>query len=230
MNMEKPPGKCKFCGREMTSGGMSRHLQACPSRTERIREADQKTGEEEILCHLRVQNAWGGVYWLHLEMKGTATLGELDGYLRAIWLECCDHLSQFSFGGWKGRPIPMTRQIEQVLEPGEKLVHIYDFGTSSKTLVKVVDERMGKPLTENPIVLMARNNPPVLKCKKCGQPAKWICFECLYETEGGGLLCDRHAEQDEHREFADPVKLVNSPRTGVCGYTGPAEPPYRDLE
>ncbi len=226
MNVEQPSGECTFCGREMTRGGMSRHLLACVERKERIREADQKSGGEETLYHLRVQNARGGTYWLHLEMRGAATLRDLDSYLRAIWLECCGHLSQFSFGGWRGRPIPMTMEIEQVLAPEEELVHIYDFGTSSKTLIKVVSERMGKPLTENPIFLMARNCPPELECAECGRPAEWICFECLYEPGRGGLLCGKHAEEDQHTEYGEPVKLVNSPRTGLCGYAGPAEPPY----
>ena len=32
-------------------------------------------------------------------MCGSATLEELDHYLRTIWLECCGHLSQFTIGG-----------------------------------------------------------------------------------------------------------------------------------
>ena len=67
-------------------------------------------------------------------MKGSATLGDLDDYLRAIWLECCGHLSQFSIGGWRGEEIPMSTRVERVFEPGIEVTHIYDFGTSSETL------------------------------------------------------------------------------------------------
>jgi len=35
-------------------------------------------------------------------MRGSATLAKLDDYLRAIWLECCGHLSKFTIGGWGG--------------------------------------------------------------------------------------------------------------------------------
>jgi len=35
-------------------------------------------------------------------MRGSATLTKLDDYLRAIWLECCGHLSKFTIGGWGG--------------------------------------------------------------------------------------------------------------------------------
>jgi hypothetical protein len=44
--------------------------------------------------------------------------------------------------------------------------------------------------------------------------------------ETSGLLCDVHAEIHPHDECAEPVFLVNSPRMGMCGYTGPDEPPY----
>ena len=78
-------------------------------------------------------------------MRGSATLADLDHYLRAIWLECCGHLSRFSVGGWDGAEISKRRRVEQVFRLGLELVHIYDFGTSSETLIKVVDGRKGKP-------------------------------------------------------------------------------------
>jgi len=62
-----------------------------------------------ILYHLQVQDDWGGDFWLHLEMPGKATLEDLDYYLRAIWLECCGHLSQFSLKRW-GDEISMCEE------------------------------------------------------------------------------------------------------------------------
>ena len=38
------------------------------------------------------------------------------------------------------------------------------------------------------------------------------------------MLCDEHAEEHEHYEGV--MAFVNSPRIGMCGYNGPAEPPY----
>ncbi|MBU0702317.1 MAG: hypothetical protein KKC18_00425, partial [Chloroflexi bacterium] len=121
-----------------------RHLKTCPQRKEAISEANQGSGERQVLYHLQIQDAWQGDFWLHLEMEGSATLADLDYYLRAIWLECCGHLSRFSVGGWGGSEIPKGRRVEQIFRPGLELVHIYDFGTSSETLIKVVDLRKGK--------------------------------------------------------------------------------------
>ena len=219
-------GKCAFCGREMTRGGLARHLPACSGRQGAIEKANQRPGKEQRLYHLQVQDAWQGDFWLHVEMRGSAPLADLDHYLRAIWLECCGHLSQFSVGGWRGEEISMRRQVKQVFEPGLELTHIYDFGTSSETLVKVVEVREGKSLTSHPIVLMARNETPEAECMECGQAASWLCIECLYESNEWGTLCDEHAEEHAHEEYGEPMPLLNSPRVGMCGYDGPAEPPY----
>jgi len=53
-------------------------------------------------------------------------LNDLDRYLRAIWLECCGHLSQFSVGGWSSDEIAKRRKIQDVLREGGELTHIYD--------------------------------------------------------------------------------------------------------
>jgi hypothetical protein len=212
----------------MTKGGLSRHLKSCPQRLEAIEAADgqKQAGPTERLYHLQVQAAYSPDFWLHVEMTGRATLKALDHYLRAIWLECCGHLSQFSVGGWRGQAIPMGRKIEQVFRPGVELTHIYDFGTSSETLVKVVDTREGQPLTRHAVYLMARNAMPAAVCAECGEPAGWLCMECLIEANQWLTLCHKHAKEHPHADYGEPVPLVNSPRLGMCGYTGPADPPY----
>ena len=129
-------------------------------------------------------------------------------------------------GGVNGAEIAKSRRAEQVFEPGVELTHIYDFGTSSETLVKVVDARRGKPSTRHAIFLMARNEPPEAKCTQCREPASWLCLECIYELNEEGTLCDEHARDHPHTDYGEPMLLVNSPRVGMCGYEGPAEPPY----
>jgi hypothetical protein len=220
-------GACVYCGRELTRAGMTRHLPACPARKRAIAQADEAGGRAEPLHHLVVRDAGSGYYWLHLEMKGSATLETLDSYLRAIWLECCGHLSEFTTEAWRGEEIPMTRRISRVFVPGVELMHLYDFGTTSYTQVRCASVRSGRPLTRHPIALMARNNPPDYACMYCDQPARWLCHECMYDENESGLLCDEHVQEHPHEDnYGPPIPLVNSPRVGMCGYTGPAEPPY----
>lgn len=204
---------------------MAAHLQKCAKRQEAIAKAENGKAEAQKLFHLRVQDAHAKDFWLDLEVRGSASLEDLDKYLRGIWLECCGHLSQFSFEAWSDE-ISMKRKIEKVFEVGTELTHIYDFGTSSETLVKAGDVRTGKPTTRYPVVLLARNLPPEEACLKCGEKADYFCVECVYEDEASGMLCSKHAESHPHDDYGEPVPLVNSPRMGMCGYEGPAEPPY----
>src|SRR5579884_3884281 len=110
----KARGKCAYCGHETSKGAMTRHLAVCPERKQVISIAEQGKGQTEKLYHLRAQDAYDPQFWLDLEVRGSATLKALDDYLRAIWLECCGHLSQFSIGGWSGEEISMRRRIESV--------------------------------------------------------------------------------------------------------------------
>jgi hypothetical protein len=221
----------------MTRSGLARHLKTCAKRLEVQAEADKTRRHKQTLYHLQVQDAWDGYYWLHLEMRGEATLEDLDSYLRAIWLECCGHLSAFTIGDVRytqvfddGMAIDEERamdvKVSALFTPGLEIPYEYDFGTTTELLIKIVDQREGRPTTSHPIVLMARNKFEPPSCMECGQPATYLCNECLYEREDNRCeLCDEHAETHEHEEYY-VMPLVNSPRVGQCGYTGPAEPPY----
>ena len=180
---------------------MLRHLPTCRRRAEIVTEADRKRGRASSLAHLRVLDE-SGDFWLDLEMQGSATLQDLDRYLRAIWLECCGHLSRFSTGGWsEEEEFSMKTSIDRTLRPGVEIVHFYDFGTTSETLVRGVAVREGRPTTSRPIALMARNNLPDLPCMECDQTATGICIECVYEYDAGGLLCQQHKETHPHDDY-----------------------------
>ena len=164
-------GICQFCGHETVKGNMGRHLATCPKRQAEMGSAAETKRKTEGLYHLRVQDAYAGDFWLDLEVRGSASLSDIDSYLRAIWLECCGHLSQFSVGGWRGDEIGKRRKVNAVFLPDMEVTHIYDFGTSSETLLRMVGLREGTPLTARPIFLMARNIMPEMACLVCGQPA-----------------------------------------------------------
>ena len=219
-------GKCDFCGQEIAKASVVKHLAACASWQAAIAKAEASKRKSEPLYHLRVQAKGQPEFWLNLEMRGSAALKELDHYLREIWLECCGHMSQFSYGGWGGQEISNSCTIGKALEFNDELTHIYDFGTESVSLVKMVGDRKGRPVTSHPITLLVRNIPPVYECKECQQPAAWLCMECVYEDGAMGTLCELHAENHPHEEYGELIPLVNSPRLGLCGYDGPAEPPY----
>lgn len=220
------PGICDFCNAVVTKRGVGKHLDKCPKWQEALLAASSSQRPVATLWHLRVQDAHLKEFWLDLEMAGSATLMKLDQYLRAIWLECCGHLSEFTIGGWSGVELGKSRKGDSVFEPGLVLRHYYDFGTTSETDIKVVGSRQGQATSRHPITLLARNQMPEVVCQECGQPASWLCNECLYEEDKTGFLCDEHVQEHPHENYGEPLPVVNSPRTGMCGYEGPATPPY----
>ncbi len=110
----------------------------------------------------------------------------------------------------------MDVPVGAVLERGKKFHHLYDFGTATELTLKVVWRREASVRSRR-IKLLARNEPPSVSCEVCGKVAAWVCPQCLDGTEG--WLCHNCAGQHEcGRDMLLPV--VNSPRVGMCGYTG----------
>ena len=222
-------GKCNFCRETFSKRGINRHLDTCEKRKATFREGEQS------FFHLHIFGTYNPFYWLNIELPADATLQNLDQFLRNIWLECCGHLSAFRINGVNyfvtaagemgGRS--MKYELNRVLSPGMEFTHEYDFGTTTDLTLRVVGERTGT-LTgkrkSDHIHILARNNWPEIPCDKCKErPARHICVYCVYE--GGGYLCDQCAAEHECGEEA-LLPVVNSPRAGECGYTGPSNPSY----
>lgn len=91
-------GTCNFCHGEFDKSKMTQHLKYCKQRAAMIKQADAGSEEKERIFHILVEGKYLPMYWMHLEMPAQATLLNLDNFLRAIWVECCDHLSEFRVG------------------------------------------------------------------------------------------------------------------------------------
>lgn len=227
-------GKCNLCGESFAKAGMTKHLLTCRATHEPTLAGSGKLRQTQLF-HLLVEGSELPFYWMHLEVPADATLQTLDRFLRDIWVECCGHLSAFTIEGtqyeidtggvdgmWPalfGSPHPtrsMNVQLKNVLEPGLQFHYEYDFGTTTYLDLKVIAVREGKARGKS-VQILARNDPPPWTCEKCGQPATQVCSSCIYE--GKGWLCDRCAPK--HRCGEDMLlPVVNSPRVGMCGYTG----------
>ena len=218
-------GKCCLCEGVFDKSAMTKHLSAC--RKERGAESKtplpKKSGSATAF-HLIVEGRYLTEYWMHLEAPAKATLELLDGFLRDVWLECCGHMSAFTIEGSNYSASPMDDYDEKdmhvrlcdVVRPGMKFQHEYDFGSTTYLALKVVSE-WDSGIKGKEVRILARNEPPAIVCGKCGQPAVWVCSQCVYE--GKGWLCKKCGREHEcGEEMLLPV--VNSPRVGVCGYTG----------
>ncbi|HPZ08564.1 MAG TPA: hypothetical protein PL110_10660 [Candidatus Eremiobacteraeota bacterium] len=204
-------GKCTYCNKIFSKSGMWKHLETCK---ERKKILEKKKGEK--CFHILVD--CGKIYWLHIGIPVTAKLKDLDNFLRDIWLECCGHLSAFRLGknsyvsypddytGYKDMEI----KLSDLLTPGMVFTHEYDFGSTTELKLKVLSEYKGEVKGKS-VKVMARNDPPEMICYQCDKKiAAVICSSC-------GPICEGCS-----KEHACGILLpvVNSPRTGICGYGG----------
>lgn len=220
-------GTCYLCGDSYTGRGMTRHLQACKD--------DHASATGRRTLHLKASGAHRPKYWLHLGVDADATLADLDDVFRDVWLECCGHLSAFEVGRVRyEHPLPddqhsmyerrsMDVAVGDLLRPDQEVTYEYDFGTVSELSVRVVDvgsyDVGPSPPGVESVGVYARNHPPEIPCDECGAAASEVCTEHFYYPDEDAWFCEDCVADhgcDDHLY----LPVVNSPRTGLCGFRG----------
>ncbi len=202
-------GQCMKCKRVLSKGSMTRHLATCLG-----------AGEHRVIRF----EAKGGPWWLTIAASPKSSLGEIDRLLRNTWLECCGHLSAFSIAGtsyedspeshgWGPPARSTSAKVGKVLPVGTTFTHDYDFGSTTRLTGKVVGLVDGGKAK---VSILAKNEPIDWPCDACGEPAVTVCGCRTQLSCGCDAICGYCGESIE--EMGLPV--VNSPRMGVCGYTG----------
>lgn len=232
MERQKSSGKCSFCGGTFSKSAMTNHLKACKQReiTPVVPSHGRKAKHKDNrIFHLVVEGSDLPEYWMHLGVPADVKLTDLDDFLRETWVECCGHLSDFKINNIRydrdtvddmwlfGRkPRSMNIRTGSILRPGMKFDYEYDFGTTTYLSLRVASEHE-EDIKDKSIDILARNDPPLIACVKCGELATQVCRQCFYD--GCGWFCDKCAEEHECGEDM-LLPVVNSPRVGMCGYTG----------
>ena len=229
MARQTSKGICTFCHGEFSKSTMARHLETCEQRASTEAKAGSRRKAQKIRAfHLVVEGRDLPMYWMHLDVTASTTLATLDRFLRETWLECCGHLSAFEIGGvryavdagmddgWGMDEKSMRVRLDKVFSPGQSCSYEYDYGTTTELKLKVIAEQEVEAKGKA-IEVLARNSPPVIVCEECGKPATNVCSQCIFD--GKGWLCDDCAVEHEcGEEMLLPV--VNSPRVGMCAYSG----------
>jgi hypothetical protein len=209
-------GRCQFCSQVLPRAVMARHLSSCG-------QPETSASSTGPSLHLLVEARHAKAYWMHVALPVNAPLSKLDKFLRKTWLECCGHLSSFEIAGERYASDPMDgesgmkRPLQQVVDVGMSFSYEYDYGSTTELKLKVAGVRAeGTP--KGAAQLLARNEPPSILCQSCGtEPAAQICAQCAWDEVG--WLCpgcaDRHSCEEAMR-----LPVTNSPRAGVCAYSG----------
>ncbi|MEI6420630.1 MAG: hypothetical protein WCP55_00305 [Lentisphaerota bacterium] len=230
----KSEGHCNLCGKNFEGGKISGHLEEC-----RGKLFVEDKGAPANIMQISVYGRYNPEFWLQLAAWDGATLSDIDDFLRHAWLECCGHLSSFTIGGVRyeshpdyddvgsedgeddflsfgGKTLSMSVKLNKVLGLGTVLRHEYDFGTTTELELEVLDVfQASEP--NAPVILLAHNLMPKIKCSTCEKNATLICSVCSYDFLCFCKKCARKHECGEEMM----LPLVNSPRTGMCGYEGP---------
>lgn len=115
----------------------------------------------------------------------------------------------------------MNVPINKLFRADMKIAYTYDFGSSTDLNIRVLTPYAGE-IAEPKIRVLARNLAPRIVCEGCGKSATQIASD---DWGNHNYYCNDCAEKKkESYEYTSPI--VNSPRMGVCGYTGG---PYTDM-
>lgn len=216
---------CFICHEHYRNQGMTRHVKSCAVKNGGYK-ANAEGSDTCFLIH--VTDAYNKDYSLHLMVDGCVRLEELDRYLRNIWLECCGHLSHFQIDGEYYESYTdssyqhgMEDEIGELFYPGLTAAYEYDFGSTTYLSISVdgAFEPSGK---ERGIRLLARNKPVEYECDQCEKIAEYQYFN-PYDGECGTVCSSCKDKMERENDEVDFSECVNSPRSGVCGYDGPAD-------
>ncbi len=200
----KYEGQCKFCKKDFTKRQITGHLDNCPKR-----EKDENVKN----LRLRISDPCKKNFWLIAEVDNQAKFKDLDNLIRNVWVECCDHLSEF---GDYGNEVGKGRIIMNTLNTGDSTNYIYDFGSSTELVIEALGYSNYRISNKKKTELVARNYLPTSNCIKCGRQAMQVCTACSENMPA--LICDKCAEKYHNEEEHCLLPLANSPRSGVCGY------------
>lgn len=194
MTNPKSEGECLYCKQKFLKPAINRHLQKHLADKAKNNKAGQS-----FLLKVDTNPRWGNSpYFLSLWADGETTVGDIDDFLRSIWLECCGHMSAFTDpknkhqgggGMWsffeaesllaKGK----TKEYEKMMEEanGEipnsrklkaalaKSMKInYEYDFGSTTELQLTVVDEYPVKADKNIVLLSRNEPPEILCEACG--------------------------------------------------------------
>lgn len=212
MKRNRTQGICAYCKMEIPKNtrSISKHISECNG------AGISKTDNPVHHMVLIIEGKYNPDYWLVIKAKSALSMKIIDRFIRDIWVECCGHMSAFSYGHSK---IGMSQKIYQAFGRAHKIDYIYDYGSSTELFLSLIGEL--EENNENDIQVLMRNKEINYKCSYCDSKATAICPFCMHEDQG--LLCESCIESHECviNEGDDVLlPLVNSPRAGECGYTG----------
>lgn len=209
-------GGCLLDGQENSCDEMADYLM------EKFSKEDPDCEMEESFLIRAVSKENPG-FWLYVSVKKDASLKQLDQFLRDTWVECCGHMSMFRIGemtySCNTRMLPgksMNAKLQNVIEQGVKFDYDYDMGSTTELELEMVGV-IKMAARRQKAMLLAENFMPKYKCIRCGRRAELVTRMDMGPIENGAF-CMKCGAAAEEEGIEGLLPLLNSPRTGICGY------------
>jgi hypothetical protein len=230
MDKLKSEGECFYCKESFAGSGISRHLST------HLKSIEKENLTKKKSYHIKVVGE--KLYFLHLLIDENSSLEDLDYFLKRIWLECCGHLSSFEIKGarqvqnWMDYSdqfgLDMNTKIGDLFKKGLKLDYEYDFGSTTYLKINVLNEYFIQ--SKEDILLLSRNAPLKIICDTCKEKPAQVA--CLLWHDKETMFCNScgeiHAKQCSDFSEYSWASIINSPRMGVCAYSGGSIDTERD--
>ena len=211
-------GTCVKCNARITKAAALNHLRDC------IPLNPPDTSRESFVLRINDRDVYR--YWMYVKISGSATLLDLDSFLRDEWLECCGHLSMFDIDGIQYEDLAKLDEdiwgstdtkiaVEKILYKGLSFKHVYDFRDRTTLGLTVVGKYQDDASAKKQVKLLVKNNPTRHRCKICKKDADLICRDCYEVSPSPSYFCKSCSEKHDQHEL-HPV--ANSPRMGTCEY------------
>ncbi|AWR95677.1 IS1096 element passenger TnpR family protein [Acidianus brierleyi] len=139
---------------------------------------------------IKIKDKYSAYYWLYVAVPLDYTLEDLDKFIRDIWVDCCGHASEF--------------RINEITYPSDFVVD-YDGKKSMKTkLSEILNKGLYFEYTYD------YGNSTELKLEVISSVK--IKDKYIYILGRNDNPLTRYSTSDKY--------IPNSPRVGICGYTG----------
>ena len=188
---------CTICQKKFGSIQIEKHKPIC--------YMEQHMNESGYFIEFRSYSyITNKIYKLYVIFGLNCKFTHIDKFLRKIWCECCNHLSEFYFfkdAKSNSENIKKNSFLKNYEENVGNFGYDYDMGSTTTIYFKIISKLNGNEInTKNKIIY--RNEPPVIMCDVCNnEPSVYvydedcICNNCIINDES-----DNESDEDNESE------------------------------
>jgi hypothetical protein len=188
-----PEYACLECNKMITHNSYPKHLMKCYSKYK---------------GHLVIFMSEGilGKYFMFVVIGDKCKLKDIDNFLIDKWCNCCNHISVFEkTGKHKANEVELKKKSLYKDVCQKYINYTYDMGSPTEITIENIGELKGTTQIDNVLIISKNDIIDPGKCTKCKKNKGTHLENCK-------VRCEKCIDPDI------ALEIVDSPRTGMCGY------------